>query len=203
MTIFPGKEVQHDKQVINEDLEHPFTVVNAKRLQYYLERTKYDAEKTKFLVDGFVNGFSIGYEGPTDRKSTSRNIPFTPGVGDEREMWSKIMSEVSENRVAGPFEIVPFDYFIQSPIGLVPKHGNKTRLIFHLSYNFPDGSEGGGSLNHHTPRELCTVHYKDLDYAVRCCLRVKNSISSVCDSAIAYMSKTDIRSAFRTSGSSF
>ena len=60
------------------------------------------------------------------------------GVGNETEMWNKIMKDVSAKRVAGPFDKIPFTNFIQSPIGLVPKAGNKTRLIFHLSFNFED-----------------------------------------------------------------
>ena len=45
------------------------------------------------------------------------------------------MKEIAEKRMAGPFEDIPFEHFIQSPIGLVPKDGGKkTRLIFHLSY---------------------------------------------------------------------
>ena len=66
---------------------------------------------------------------------------------------------------------IPFDNFIQSPIGLVPKSGGKTRLIFHLSYNFSDEQEGK-SLNYHTPRDKCTVNYNDLDTAVDYCLRM-------------------------------
>ena len=49
------------------------------------------------------------------------------------EMWSKVMKEVKGGLYADPFEKPPFDNFIQSPIGLVPKdHGTKTRVIFHL-----------------------------------------------------------------------
>ena len=57
----------------------------------------------------------------------------------------------------------------QSPIGLVPKAGNKMRLIFHLLYDFPDGSK---SINHHTPEELCSVKYNDLDHAIKGCLKL-------------------------------
>ena len=46
------------------------------------------------------------------------------------------MKEVKAERVAGPFESIPYENYIQSPIGLVPKSGNKTRMIFHLSYKF-------------------------------------------------------------------
>ena len=45
------------------------------------------------------------------------------------------MKEVKLKRFAGPFESSPFEDFIQSPVGLVPKdNGKDTRLIFHLSY---------------------------------------------------------------------
>ena len=37
------------------------------------------------------------------------------------------MKEVKLGRVAGPFLKVPFDNYIQSPIGLVPKAGGGTR----------------------------------------------------------------------------
>ena len=33
------------------------------------------------------------------------------------------MKEVQANRVASPYKSIPFDNFIQSPIGLVPKVG--------------------------------------------------------------------------------
>ena len=80
------------------------------------------------------------------------------------------MKEVNLKRVAGPFRQIPFNNYIQSPIGLVPKAGgDQTRLIFHLSYNFKDGFK---SLNHHTPKEKCTVKYKDLDHAVRAYLHM-------------------------------
>ena len=86
------------------------------------------------------------------------------------------MKEVRLGRVAGPFNEVPFDNFIQSPIGLVPQAGgNQTRLIFHLSYDFKDGFR---SVNYHTPREKCTVRYRDLDSAVRTYLKL-------CDEFIA------------------
>ena len=42
-------------------------------------------------------------------------------VGSATELWNKVMTEVKARRYAGPYETVPFKYFIQSPIGLVPK----------------------------------------------------------------------------------
>ena len=81
---------------------------------------------------------------------------------------------------------------MQSPIGLVPKAGGKTRLIFHLSYQFHDGL---GSLNQHTPEELCHVHYNDLDHTVANCLKLLRLTQSTYK--IIFFGKTDIQSAFR------
>ena len=81
------------------------------------------------------------------------------------------MKEVALKRVAGPFNKIPFDNFIQSPIGLVPKAGgDKMQLIFQLSYDFQGDTEEEKSLNYHTPRNKCSVKYRDLDYAVHAIL---------------------------------
>ena len=77
------------------------------------------------------------------------------------------MKEVEAKRVAGLYDKIPFENYIQSPVGLVPKAGGKTRMIFHLSYNF---SEKEKSVNACTPKHLCSVKYNDLDSAVRQCL---------------------------------
>ena len=141
-----------------------------------LKEASYDPAEIQFLSEGFRQGFDIGYQGPEIRQSKSRNLPFQPGIGNPIEMWNKIMKEVKLKRVAGPFNEIPFDNFIQSPIGLVPKANNKTRLIFHLSYNFKDEpNPDGNSVNACTPRELCSVKYNDLDTAIRQCLKTSGS----------------------------
>ena len=152
----------------NFDIENIITPVNVNKLEHLLNISKYNSEELVFLVDGFRNGFDIGYEGPTDRQDYSENIPFK-SVGSSKELWEKIMKEVKLLRYAGPFCKVPFDNFIQSPIGLVPKAGNKTRLIFHLLYDFKDS--GYRSVNFHAPKERCLVRYHDLDEAVRLCMK--------------------------------
>ena len=158
----------------------------------------YNEKEIQFLVDGFTNGFDIGYQGPVERKSESQNIPFTPGVGNKFVMWNKIMKEVEAKRVASPFKKIPFDNYIQSPIGLVPKKGNKTRLIFHLSYDFTDdGSTVELSLNACTPRDICTVKYNDLDQAVRNCIMMSKKAEIINGTPVIYLSKTDLSNAFR------
>ena len=145
-------------------MESVVTPVKVDLLVQLFKETNFDAEKTQFLEKGFKHGFDIGYEGPEHRQSTAENIPLT--VGSEIQLWNKLMKEVKLKQVAGLYDNVPFDDYIQSPIGLVPKDGGDgVRLIFHLSYDYV--RDGNKSLNFHTPREKCTVAYKDLDYAVQ------------------------------------
>ena len=116
------------------------------------------------------------------------------------EICKKIMKEVQMGRYAGPFEKIPYENYIQSPIGLVLKHGGQTRLIFHLSYDFGP-EEHQKSLNYHTPDDICKVKYRNLDYTVKICLKLKGE-SQRCNvqsdnPGIIYFSKTDMKSAFR------
>ena len=104
-----------------------------------------------------------------------------------------MIKEVHAKRFTGPYEEVPFEYFIQSPIRWVPKDGGlETRLIFHLSH--PKG--GTFSVNTNTPKELCTVEYSDFDEAVRICLNhvKKNPLQPI------FVAKSDFLSAFRNLG---
>ena len=152
-----------------------------------MTESKYDAKETEFLIDGFTNGFSIGYEGPQDVKITSPNLKFRE-VGNPTILWNKVMKEVKAGRYAGPFESIPFDNYIQSPIGLVQKDGGKdTRLIFHLSY--PRGR--GMSVNENTSKEWCQVKYPDFNEAIKICLK---------EGKCCYIAKSDMKSAFRNLG---
>lgn len=55
---------------------------------------------------------------------------------------SKLLNEISEGRMAGPFDKPPFDNLQISPLGIVPKKEPQTyRLIHHLFYPY------GSSLN--------------------------------------------------------
>ena len=168
------------------------------RYEQLLIESQFDASERQFLVNGFRNGFDIGYQGPATRCSESKNIPFT--VGNHVEMWNKIMKEVKMKRVAGPFEKIPFENYIQSPVGLVPKSGGKTRLIFHLSYHFKDETQfrmQNNSVNGCMPREICTVKYNDLDAAVRACLETSELAMERNGNKIIFLGKTDLSSTFR------
>ena len=167
----------------NLDLDNVFTPVNAEQLDRLLIETEYDTTKRNFIVEGFRNGFDLGYRGPENVKIESPNLRFT--IGSEFELWEKVMKEVKAKRYAGPFSNPPFEFFIQSPIGLVPKdNGKKTRLIFHLS--FPKKTKL--SVNANTPSDLCSVKYKDFDSAVRLCLKAGKGCAA---------GKSDFSAAFR------
>ena len=186
MFLVAGREVSFHT---NFNLSTIFTSVNADVLERLLIEANYDTVETAFLTQGFRQGFDFEYQGPRQRHDRSANLPFR--VGDEFQLWQKVMKEVSELRYVAPFEEVPFDFFIQSPVGLVPKAGGQTRLIFHLSYCFNELD----SFNHYIPDELCSVNYQDLDCAVKTCLRWAGKSES--NKPLVFLGKGDVRSAFR------
>ena len=175
----------------NHDLTNIVTPVNVKNLHQLLIESNYDAEETEFLVSGFTKGFSLGYQGNKKVRMTAPNLKLS--VGTPTELWNKVMTEVQKGRYAGPFNEIPFDHFIQSPIGLVPKDGGrKTRLIFHLSYprnskrNVPETSVNGN-----TPKRLTSVKYNDFDLAIKLCSKFGKRCK---------LGKSDMSSAFRHFG---
>ena len=97
------------------------------------------------------------------------------------------MDEVRAKRYAGPYSQVPFNHYIQSPVGLVPKQSGKPRLIFHLSY--PRNT--GLSVNENTDPTLTSVSYAEFDDAVKLCLRAGKG---------CFAAKADGMSAFRQLG---
>ena len=141
------------------------TPVKVKVYERLLQDSNYCPEKTKFLVQGFTEGFSLQYHGPKKIRRTACNLKLR--VGSKLELWNKVMTEVKAKRYAGPFKKVPFRNFIQSPVGLVPKDkGKKTRLIFHLSY-----PKDGDSVNSAIDTEFCSVAYPDFMEAVELCFK--------------------------------
>ena len=182
-----------------EDLrwDNIVTPIKIDKYESLLKESGFDREISQILIEGFTKGFDLGYRGPKIRRDKAENIPIT--VGSKTDMWNKIMKEVSLGRYAGPFSYqdIPFESFIQSPIGLVPKSGNKTRLIFHLSYDFgkPDENDKK-SVNFHTPEEFCTVQYRDLDYAIRTCLGLCKNLQHWDENVSFFDQDDDIKQLF-------
>ena len=198
----------------NFDLTNIVTPIRIQRFTEMLKQAGYDQNKIDYLDNGFRQGFDIGYRGPTSRKSNSKNIPLK--MGSQTELWNKIMKEVELKRVAGPYTSVPFDNYIQSPVGLVPKDGGKkTHLIFHLSFDFDKHDDQEfKSLNYFTPKELSSVRYNDLDCTVSNMLSLAHESERIiqemgntkdngmkggnnCSTVPIYSGKMDVQSAFR------
>ena len=145
-------------------MENIATPVDAAQFKRLLVESNYDKASTNKIVDGFTNGFSLQYQGDKLVKRTAPNLPLH--IGTKFDVWEKVMKEIQAKRFAGPYESIPFEYFVQSPIGLVPKDkGTKTRLIFHLSY-----PKTGDSVNTGIPKDLCSVQYPEFDLAIRRCI---------------------------------
>ena len=173
-------------QYSNFDLESVVTPVNIPVYEQLLKEVGYDERKTQFLVNSFRSGFPLHYHGDQTARITSNNLILH--VGDETILWNKVMKEVKCKRYAGPFKGIPYEFFIQSPIGLVPKDGGKsTRLIFHLSHP----RKTGKSVNANIPTVYCSVSYPDFMEAVQLCMK---------EGVNCKMSKSDMSSAFRNLG---
>ena len=66
----------HQELIIaeNYDLQSIVTPVDYKKLRELLLETGYEKEKMKFLIDGFKNGFDIGYWGPENVQLKAPNL---------------------------------------------------------------------------------------------------------------------------------
>lgn len=154
--------------------------------------SQYDRMESEFLVDGFSNGFRLGYDGPRNVKIESNNLHLR--VGDNFDLWNKIMIEVEAKRYSGPYstpdEVFP-DCHMINPIGLVEKPGKpgKTRLINHYSY--PPGS----SVNDFIPDNYSKVHYQDFQDAITIALDLLRNTEIL--EPDLHFSKTDAVNAFR------
>ena len=181
--------VTEESELIWDDIVTP---VNLLVFEELLVHSNFTPGKISALVKQFKEGFDLGYRGLLQRKNLSENIPLKPGIGNVTDWWNKVMKEVKAHRYAGPYLTPPFKHFVQSPVGLVPKARNKTRLIFHLSFDFSDKWEDK-SVNFHTPSELCSVKYNDLDHAIRTSLNMLKKF----EKSQLFYAKSDFSNAFR------
>lgn len=140
----------------------------------------YNEEKTEFLVQGFSEGFKVGFSGEVNSQ-VPKNLKSAYDMPEV--INKKIEKEILAGRIAGPFKKPPFKEFQCSPIGVVPKKDGDYRFIHHLS--FPEGS----SINDQIDEEWATVSYATIEDAI-------NLVVSTCSHA--FMAKTDVKHAFRT-----
>lgn len=159
----------------------PRTPINVDLLECYLEGHP-DPGFVSSLCVGLREGFRIGYLG-------SRMHTFYPNLRSANQhpdiLEQNLLTEVLHGHTAGPFLSPPFKNFRISPLGLVPKkHSDKWRTIFHLSY--PKTSST--SINANIPITDYSLQYVTIDNAIHLLLSLGKG---------AFMSKTDIQSAFR------
>ena len=175
---FPDTVLEYE----NYDLSSIVTPVDVVEFNRLLKQAGYNDQKRLFLFRGFSSGFSLKYYGPRKVQHYTPNLKLR--VGSPRELWNKVMTEMKAKCYAGPYREIPFTYFIQSPIGLVPKDkGTKTRLIFHLSY-----PKDGDSVNSGIPKKFCKVKYPNFAEAIQVCIDAGKSCS---------VAKSDMAMAFR------
>ena len=63
----------------NYDLTNVKSPVDYRVLNRLLTESGYDINETKYLVDGFKNGFHLGYEGDREIKLKAPNLKFEIG----------------------------------------------------------------------------------------------------------------------------
>ena len=135
---------------------------------------------TTYLLQGFTQGFEVGYHGNRLPHSAPnlRSALARPHVID-----TYLTAECQAGHTAGPFPSPPLSNFVVNPLGAVPKkRSGKWRLIMHLSFP-PGGSVNDGINNADFPLRYSTVY---------------DAIDSIMHMGQgAQMAKIDIKSAFR------
>ncbi len=163
----------------NFNLTEICTPVCAEVLAQYLEG--YSADDKEFVLRGFREGFHLNSS--IDKKVTIETNNMPSAEAHPEIVWEKITKEVNDGRVAGPFDRTPFEHYICSPLGLVPKAGSPNK--FHLIFNL---SAGKVSVNSCTMWQHRTTKYRDLNDAVKLLQEIGPE---------AKLGKADLEAAFR------
>jgi hypothetical protein len=162
----------------SQEFDDITTPVNWRKLDSWLDG--YDASLRSALVEGFRFGFAIQFTAPAFSLRSDNHLSTRQNID---ALESFIHDEISSGRVAGPFASPPYDPFVVSPLGIVPKKEiGKFRVIHDLS--FPEG----GSVNSGIDAEAAAVNYETLD-------RVIELVQSAGRGAL--LAKVDIEHAFR------
>lgn len=106
-------------------------------------------------------GVRIGYQGPKTR-ILSKNLS---SANEDPDILTKdLEKQLQFDRITRL--IKPMQYFISSPLGLVPKSNGSYRRIHHLSH--PKGT----SVNCNIPKKFGSLEYACFDEAVAMVLKV-------------------------------
>ena len=177
VTNMDSKQTQFKNSSSKFELKMP-TPIKADKLDLYLNG--YDSYLRNYLVCGFKKGFRLNSFSWThsDNNKVLTSATQHPDIVD-----SKLLKEAKAGRILGPLNCSPFDKFIMSPLGLVPKKvEGQYRVIHHLSY--PSGS----SVNDGISKEFSSVKYANISQAIKLIISVGKN---------CYLAKSDIQAAFR------
>lgn len=136
-----------------------------------------DKQYTATILDIIKFGAKIGYVGPKQR-ILSQNLPTAQNAPDVLTM--DLETQLAYDRVTRLDTIL--EWFISSPLGLVPKSNGKWRRIHHLSYPL------GKSVNCHIKEKYGALEYTSFDEAVALVIRIGRG---------AILIKKDLADAFR------
>ncbi len=153
-----------------------------------LESIHYDEGKTKYLVQGFKQGFCIGHKG-TLAKGNPKNHRI---VAQYPHVIAHKLKELCQGRIAGPFKTKPVKNFINNPLGLVPKTTESGDCLLELypgvpsSYHMITDLKKSG-VNATIPKDCSSVKYVKFDRIIEHCIRKGPGCC---------LARTDILSAF-------
>ena len=137
----------------------------------------------EFFINGISQGFRIGFKYPLQPLISARkNLNCALQHPDTVEEY--LADEISQGRVAGPFQREALPAAHISRFGVIPKHHqpNKWRLIIDLSHPANCSVNGG------IPKELCSLTYITVDSAIQHIQQFGQG---------TLLAKIDIKSAFR------
>ena len=136
-----------------------------------------------FISKGISQGFRIGYQANTPRKSALHNLL---SAKEHVEVVNEYLQhELTKGRLIGPLPKSSLTPLLHcSPFGVIPKKSgnNAWRLIVDLS------SPKGSSINDGIRADLASIAYVSTDAAVRQIIKMGQGTQ---------MAKTDVQSAFR------
>ncbi len=156
----------------NRDLTTITTPVHPAPLGKLLKEIKYPKKLTEHIIQGFMHGFKISYEG--ERKQVIlTNHPSA--MTRSSAVLQKLNKEVKAGRLASLFLKVPRNGFITNPLGLVPK---TNELGLDLPEMFPNDESSyrlitdlkRSGVNAGIPPEKAKVKYTKFDQAIEMCL---------------------------------
>lgn len=120
------------------------------RWEHWLKRTGPHA-KADVILCGITHGVNIDFEGDRSLARFGKNLRLTEPA-HEAKVTAVIEADVAAGKKAGPFDEMPCEHFVVSPIGAVPKKfSEKIRVIHHLSFPFHGDSVNAGTVDEYLP----------------------------------------------------